>query len=175
MTDNKMKYYLTELEYVGPNPDQHLNDHEFAIATMPSRTNMSGEEKIDGWLGTTNDWASYAHGDYESMEAALAALDKLLPGGYREADIDNWNRDHGVVAQFLAGAVPALSREESINWCYPLTEEITPDTTDEGIDELVHEAADECRTSENPGEIDCGAVSKYLREWRTREGTEEQR
>jgi len=64
-------FYVTTTENVGPN--QNDNNHGEPIATIstePSRTNSSGEIRVDGWLGQNNDWTSHAWGQFECIEAA---------------------------------------------------------------------------------------------------------
>jgi hypothetical protein len=34
---------------------------------------MSREIRTSGWLGTTNDWAKYAHGEFNTIEEAREA------------------------------------------------------------------------------------------------------
>jgi hypothetical protein len=67
------KYYIVSENYVGPNVDQNLNSHCVRITTTPPRTNMSREIRTSGWLGTTNDWAKYAHGEFNTIEEAREA------------------------------------------------------------------------------------------------------
>ena len=62
-----MKYYIIESHYVGPN---NIHRHSITIQNEPGRANMSHEIQLDGWLGTSNDYAAYAHGTYATQEAA---------------------------------------------------------------------------------------------------------
>lgn len=80
-------YYLIENKYVGPNQrqDQYIDLDTIEISTSPAITNSSHEERIEGWCGTTNDWAVYAHGEYGTIEEARAAItDKF--GDVRDCD-----------------------------------------------------------------------------------------
>lgn len=75
-------FYLISSEYVGPNKANSAGDiigdsETIVITTTPPTANMSGEVLTSGWLGTTNDWASYAKGEYKSLELALAELKDL--------------------------------------------------------------------------------------------------
>lgn len=71
-------YYLITTMYCGPNLDQHRTDGRFAVVQeRPGCTNMSHEPKTKGWLGTTNDWSERAHGEFETIEAALAKAAEL--------------------------------------------------------------------------------------------------
>ena len=65
------KYYVIEVEYVGCNDTvADPMAHRVEICTEIPRTNMSGEPRADGWLGTSNDWSRHARGCYETLEAA---------------------------------------------------------------------------------------------------------
>jgi hypothetical protein len=72
-------YYIISHKYVGPNNKDSkgniIGDSETrVITTSPPLTNQSHEKKVSGWLGTTNDIASYAHGEFSTVELALQAL-----------------------------------------------------------------------------------------------------
>ncbi|WP_435988386.1 hypothetical protein [Sulfitobacter sp. SH24] len=51
---------------------------EIVIETLPATTNLSGEVKLDGWCGTFNDTATYAHGVYETLEEAQAVVKRMF-------------------------------------------------------------------------------------------------
>jgi hypothetical protein len=165
-----MTYYITSSEYVGPNRDQHLNDNIYTISTTPGRTNMSHEIRTDGWLGTTNDWAYYAHGEFETEADARAEIEKLLPDGYRKLDCDEPTGidDDGNLtydlARYSVGKFEDWDAENSVTWCYEIRHEITAETTDERIDELV----DECEGYANAEgvSLDGTAIAKMLTERR---------
>lgn len=75
-------FYVITTEYAGPNRlDSHgaiiSRDPEATIQTTPGRTNMSGEERISGWLGQTGDWTSSAHGEFETLDEAIACCADL--------------------------------------------------------------------------------------------------
>ncbi|WP_419629899.1 hypothetical protein [Thiolapillus sp.] len=80
-----MKYYIEEIRYCGPNPqsEKYIDFDRFEITTIPPRTNSSNEICLDGWLGTYNDVARYAHGAHESLEAAEGIVEDLLGHEYR--------------------------------------------------------------------------------------------
>jgi hypothetical protein len=77
-------YYVIAIEYVGPNPQDHVNDDTIGIYTEPARANLTGEARTSGWCGTTNDRATYAHGEYHTLEGARTAI--MARGPHREAD-----------------------------------------------------------------------------------------
>lgn len=71
-----MTYYVISTTYIGPNQhttndsDNILDGDYYDICTKPGMTNQSREERIEGWLGSTNDWSLTAHGAFETIEAA---------------------------------------------------------------------------------------------------------
>lgn len=71
-------YYILESDYVGPNRDKHeLETPTYYVSPTPGKTNLSHEERSDGWLGTTNDWYAAAHGEYETVDGVLGFFRKL--------------------------------------------------------------------------------------------------
>ena len=76
-------YYVIEKEFVGPvdfntGYDKIINGHYFEVRDEPGRKNMSKEIAVGApddpiWLGTSNDWAEYARGDYATEEDAIVA------------------------------------------------------------------------------------------------------
>jgi len=78
-------YYLIANKYVGPNVDDRDanargNRDYYTIQTEPGTTNLSGEERTSGWLGTTGDWSETAMGEFETEAEAREAI----PEGVRE-------------------------------------------------------------------------------------------
>ena len=69
-------FYLIEIEFLGPNARRQKGrrTHMVRVLTEPARTNMSLEEKVTGYLGTTDDWYQYALGEYPTAEAAAKFL-----------------------------------------------------------------------------------------------------
>lgn len=138
-------FYVIEREYVGPNQDQHCDDHTVVIQNVPGRTNSSHEERTEGWLGTTNDWAVHAHGEYETIEAARAAIAEKF-GKCRETP-PVWEDDDTCIETYLVGEFAQMSREETGDWIYSgLKSEVTADTTNEQIDALIKEWEGECNS-----------------------------
>jgi len=86
------KYYLLRTRDVAPRSPEYPDDTTYRISTIPGRTNQSGEVVTNGWLGTTGDVAEYADGEYDSYEAALAAIpdgfdrDGLRAGGSAQSN-----------------------------------------------------------------------------------------
>lgn len=141
-------FYIIETNYVGPNKDQHVDADEVRIQTEPGRTNSSRQERTDGWLGTTNDWAEVAHGEYETEEEAREAIEERF-GECREravgSDPVNDDPDGCVVAVFKIGKFEKMSREWTADWINPgLQSDVTADTTDEELEALIEEWEGEC-------------------------------
>ena len=111
-----MKYYIEEICYCGPDEhtDAYIDFHRFEITTEPTRKNMSGDICLDGWLGTSNDVARYAHGAYDSLAAAEYAIQNPLDGEYRRDDEPADSPD--VVAVYRIGRLPPVPDEALGIW-----------------------------------------------------------
>lgn len=158
----KNTYYVLSSEYVGPNLSDRCNSHTVHITTEPGRTNMSNEVRVDGWLGTSNDWAAYAHGEYDSIESARAAVIEMLGENHRLIDNDEY--DESVVETYAASKYVEWDADNSITWCYESRREITADTTDERIAEIVAECEEYANDEGNT--LDTDAVEEMLTEHR---------
>lgn len=149
------KYYVVSSENVGPNStDAYGNVYEecYTVTTTAPTTNMSREVKTEGWLGTSNDNCLYAHGEFSSEQEARDYIENKL-GEYRE--VDSADLEHDEIAGYLPGNLVPMSGEESVNWCYEgLSNEISADTTDEEIEKMVAEWAND----EDQYKIDQSAV-----------------
>lgn len=138
-------FYIVETNYVGPNQDQdqYVGADTIEIRITPATTNSSREVCTDGWCGTTNDWAVYAHGEYATIEEARAAIAEKF-GDVRDTDPngDNFDSlgDDGVEEVYKPGKYAPMSRSETADWAYEgIQLDIEADTTDERIAELVAE------------------------------------
>ena len=132
-----MKHYVIEVNYVGPNRDQNIDADQIKITTEPARKNLSNEVCLDGWCGTTDDWAVYARGVYDSKEAAEKFI-KTLYKDTRETDFDD--NDQSIVAVYKPGKYEPLCKEATRNFIHDaLQESITTSTTDDEIRALVDE------------------------------------
>jgi hypothetical protein len=145
-------FYVIENKYTGPNQDQdqYADVDTIVISTTPAVTNSSNEERTDGWCGTTNDWAVYAHGEYETIEAARAAIAEQF-GDVRDRDA-NWDEfesmDDDVVEVFKPGKYEPMCKEAVADWSYETAkEEITAETTDEEIAGMVDEYESEANSN----------------------------
>ncbi|MTH95540.1 hypothetical protein [Roseibium sp. RKSG952] len=129
-------FYIVENTYVGPNQneDSYLDCNTIVIQEEPALTNMSREPRTEGWCGTTNDWSVTAHGAYESLSDAQAAIGRIF-GEVRFAETE---RGCGIVETYKPGKFEPLSVETTGIWAVE-NDDITADTSDERIEELVNE------------------------------------
>ena len=111
-----MKYYIEEIRYNGPNADDaaYIDFNRYQITTEPTHTNLSGEIRLDGWLGTSNDVSRYAHGVYDSLAAAEYEVQNLLGDEYRRDDEPSESPD--VLAVYRIGRLPPVSDEALGIW-----------------------------------------------------------
>jgi hypothetical protein len=163
-------YYVLEWKYVGPDPEQHINEHALLITSVPGRKNQSGEECTSGWLGTTNDWAEYAHGEFASLENARQAVAGVAgEDGYRAASQEDnplSDLDDSIVEEYRVGALPYLTSSESKEYALAAAQdEVTSVTDDEDLDRIADEICRDIR--ENTGrEPNCDAIRNLAEEIR---------
>lgn len=137
-------YYVIETKYVGPNQtqDNYVDADKIEISTTPAITNSSREERTEGWCGTTNDWAVYAHGEYATIEEARAAIATKF-GEVRDSDPNGdsfESDDEDVIETYKPGKYTPMSSQATADWAYDgIQSDIEADTTDERIAELVAE------------------------------------
>ncbi len=55
-------------------------DETIEIVSEVPRTNLSQEERENGWLGQTNEYCSYAHGGFASIESARTYIIDYMGG-----------------------------------------------------------------------------------------------
>ncbi len=145
-------YHLIETKYVGPNEDEHVDANTIDISTQPARTNSSHEVRTDGWCGTNGDWATYAHGEYPTLEAAQAALGQTFgpvrgrdPESGDAFDISPLEADGGVVERYKPGRYAPMSKEDTEQWAYDaIKNDVTPDISEARIQELIREYEADC-------------------------------
>jgi len=132
-----MTFFIVETQYVGPNrrEDRFVDAHRIEIRTAPARSNTTSQPCTDGWCGTTNDWAVYAHGEYPTIEAAREAI---------EAQFGPCREDEGVspaddvVETYRPGRYEPYGRDTTRSWCYEsVLAEVTANTTPDQIDALI--------------------------------------
>lgn len=137
-------YYIIKTNYVGPNQnqDQYVDVDKIEISTSPAITNSSHEERTEGWCGTTNDWAVYAHGEYATIEEARAAITEKF-GEVRDSDANGdsfESDDEDVVETYKPGKYAPMSSQQTADWAYEgIQSDIEAETTAERIAELVAE------------------------------------
>lgn len=72
---------------VGDENGEHpIFDEVIEIDSEIPRTNMSNEERVEGWLGSNNEYSSYAHGGFASVESARTYITEYMGG--RLIDLD---------------------------------------------------------------------------------------
>lgn len=129
-------FYIIKHEYVGPNPDQNNDADRIEISTSPAITNSSHEVRTEGWCGTTNNWAVYAHGEYDTIEETRAAIAEMF-GDVRDRDENGYRfepDDEDVVEIYKLGKFIPMTAEETGDWaCEGIRTDIEADTTDERI------------------------------------------
>ena len=133
-----MKHYVIEENYVGANRDQNIDADVIKITTEPATHNMNNEVCLDGWCGTTDDWAVYARGEYKSVEAAR----EYIRENYKNVrEIDDFYDEGGTIkAIYKPGKYEPISREATVNFIYDsLISSVTQTTTDDEIRALVDE------------------------------------
>lgn len=154
---SNIMYYVIETNYVGSNQtqDQYVDVDKIEISTSPAITNSSHEERTEGWCGTTNDWAVFAHGEYATIEEARAAIAEKF-GEVRDANGDSFESDdENVVETYKPGKYVPMSSQATADWAYEgIQSDIVADTTDERIDELVTEY--EAEANSNGYTLDSG-------------------
>ena len=145
-------FYLIVTEYVGPNKRDSkgniIGDSAIAlIRREPSRTNSSREVLIEGWLGTTNDQDTHAHGEFETLDEARGAAADL---GYthRRDDVDGF--DESTVEAYVSAAA-ARAQWDADDWLHGLCDHnttreqygITAATTDAELNAAISTAINE--------------------------------
>jgi len=159
-------YYIAEIKYAGANPDQHADDgHTFEIRTSPIYCNSSGVQVIDGWAGTTQDWSTYARGEYITQHAAHMAIAARLDDGYREQELEPYDADAGIVARYWVGWVTRLNTEETAMVCSGWVEQVEADFTDYEIELLAAEAQADVLLN-GDSQIDLLALETFMEERR---------
>lgn len=136
----KIKYYLIKTMYVGANCgdiERHQDREGYmTIETRPGQTNMSHEERTNGWLGETNGWSAYACGEYDTVEEAAAEVTKR---GYTELTANRNECDDTVIQTYTtkSGTMDTWTVKD---WLYnSLDQLITVKTTDEEIVKIAAE------------------------------------
>lgn len=126
-------FYIVKTTWVGP-ADNHFDADTIEIRTEPARTNQSNEIKLHGWCGTTNDWSVYALGEYETIEAARAAITAEF-GEVRKGD--DGESFGSAVETYKEGKYKPLSESDTSEWLHAaIKEDVTADMNDAAITTL---------------------------------------
>lgn len=62
-------------------------DEVIYITTNIPKTNMSGDDRINGWLGQTGDYSDYAHGGFACVDAAKTFITEIMKGKTIDEDL----------------------------------------------------------------------------------------
>ena len=139
-----MSYYVIEHQRRRADraDERWLNWDHIVISTAPAWSTRDGDICTQGWCGSTDHEAVMAHGEYETVADALAAIRKI----WREVrDVtnavgDDAPPDYGdeVIAIYKPGRYPRLSPRASVDLARPSIEaDISAKTYDWDIDALV--------------------------------------
>ena len=133
--ENATNYYVIETNYVGPND---LYDPDtIGIYTRPAYGNMSQQPVVDGWAGTTNDWATYAHGEFGTLEDARAKVEEMYPD---RREVDVLQQDEDCVELWKLGKYAIMTREDTADWLYEAMCALTGKESDEELKEIIENA-----------------------------------
>jgi len=129
-------YYLVTLRYVGPNPNEeiYIDFDQIQISTSPATKNGNKEICLEGWCGTTDDIAIYAHGQYATLDEARSVIIK----NFGEVRCFENSDQQDVIEAYKFGRYRRMSSQETADWSYDSIQfDIKHDTTDARIQELV--------------------------------------
>lgn len=155
------KIYITEV--IDDNGETLIE-----LRGAPARTNCSHQPKTDGWCGTTNNVATYAHGEYPSIEEARSVVKKTF-GDTRAVEVDL--DDDDVIEAYKLGLYESLGSSESVDYLYDrICNDVSCDTSDEEISSRLYEY--ETSSNKIGLTIDIPAVRAFMEELRVTRGQE---
>lgn len=159
----KQFYVIESIDTMG----QDSRNDRIVISTEPARTNMSDEVRIEGWCGTIDDVATYARGEYDSIEDARAFIKSHYPEGVRE--MDDFDDEGGtVVASFLVGRYEQLDQDATSEYVWDeLEARVTAQSTDQEIEAICADLETAAR-SDGFALADVGQLAKDFR-WTKRQ------
>ncbi len=131
-------FYIVEVKYVGPNPldAKNIDANKIEIRNLPALSNSSAKVIVDGWCGTTGDFSTYAHGEYESASAAREAITARF-GAVRTGNIEECY-EMDVLEVYLPGKHVPLSPSATCDWAFDeMQNDISADITDDQIKKLI--------------------------------------
>lgn len=114
MSNDTTRFYVIEEEYIGPGCGHRPNDHWIDIRTVPVSPWMKDEPVIEGHVHTINSWSVDAHGEFDTMEAALEKVKAVTFGEkYEITDVsETQDCDLGIEARFGFGRFPQMTVDE---------------------------------------------------------------
>lgn len=132
----KGPFHVIKNEYIGFDDDlEEVLQEQWIISTEPGRANLSQEPVIKGWLGSSGDWSSDAHGEFPTIDEARDYIAKRVD---RLISVDDdEDHDEGVVEAYRAHIETIVVAVR--NWwgsCDAFHFGITAETTDEEIVEI---------------------------------------
>lgn len=89
--NNNNPWYIIEDNYPSNNVDSPFEEEVVTITQTVPRTNMSGEIRTEGWLGSTNNVSTYARGEYRSLRDAQNYVKKNYPMYVFVKKESNWS------------------------------------------------------------------------------------
>lgn len=141
-------FYIIEYKYTGPNRDENIDADTIEIDTRPALTNSSKEVRTVGWCGTTGDWCVYAHGAFTTIEQAREAIKQEFGDTRTQNDGgETFESDsQSAVEVHKKGKYSPMSASDTADWAYTSIQDVvTADTTDEEIQSLIAELAEEAQ------------------------------
>lgn len=147
------KFYIIETTYIGPNQsqDRYIDADTIEIWTRPLTDPLTGDEVICGATpSTSGDWASEAHGVYETEDLARAAIEQIWDGvRWEDSDQNPWEIDPGYweagcVAIAKPGLYHPIGREATENFIYD-DRNLGADSTDQDLERLAADAEQAAR------------------------------
>ena len=149
------KFYVVSSEYVGPNPGETPEGTTMGIYRTPGKTNQSHEERIDGWLGTTNDVSETAHGEFETIEEARQYIQKYFGEDCRKTEFDaifDEDEEPDCVESSTEGKCAYMSRRDSVEFV-ETGGAIEGTETDDELKEAVESSNDVLKNSGEPCQL----------------------
>lgn len=141
------------------NGESPLFDEILYIVSECPQTNMSGEDRDEGWLGQNGDSSAYAHGGFASIEAAKTYITqymngRLIPTEFLDENIYE-NDDVYTTAKF--------DQYYMVDDFMSIDEPEVVGLTDEEIEKLAEQLEKEAN---DEGYGICGDIEEYLIELR---------
>ena len=160
-------YYITLNKNVGPNQSeaQYVDSTTIEISTLAAKYVGSDEECLNGHCGTYNDWSTRAYGSYDTLEQAEQAVIRMF-GDVREMQEFEFYQDslESVVRSYRPGKYVPMADQQTADWLYDgMVSDITADTTDERLAELLMEYEGEAN---DQGYTLSSSAEDYLKEYR---------